>query len=450
MSSAATPINAKENARGLGLVQLIALATGQVIGAGVVTLVGGSIDLTGMSAWLAYPAAVLMCFCIIFPYILLAGMIRVKGGNYTFVATLLGDKWGGMYGMAFTMNVFACGMFALSLGNYLAAIFPAFNVRIVAIIAVTIFYIFNMMGVNFMSKIQTLLSCILISGLFLFIIIGMGHLRPEVFEFKNPEFFTNGAKGFLSGMALLIFSCYGHVFVVSFSKEATFPKRDVPLSMLITTGIILVIYTLITLVAAGVLPVAQVAGKPLTVVANIIMPTPLFYIFIIGGPIMALATTLNSSLSVFTRPFHQMTIDGWFPAKLGLTNSRGAPYLILTIMYLIAIIPIALNFSIAVITSNTVLIGRVADIVAICAILTLPKRLPDAWENRYLKISKPVFYGTVTFSLGVTIFSIGLSIGNMPVNNVYVTIALVFVFFIYATLRQKSGKVVMQKSYELQ
>jgi APA family basic amino acid/polyamine antiporter len=439
-----------DRSKGLGLIQLTALATGQVIGAGVVTLVGGSIGLTGMSAWLAYAVAVLMGLCIIFPYILLAGMIRVKGGNYTFVATLLGDRWGGMYGMAFTMNVFACGMFALSLGNYLAAIFPALNVRLVAIVTVTIFYIFNMMGVNFMSKIQTLLSCILIIGLFLFIAIGLGHLRPEVFQISNPEFFTNGAKGFLGGVVLLVFSCYGHSFVVAFSKEAAVPKRDVPLAMLVATGIIFVVYTLIALVASGVLPVQEVAEKPLTVVARQLMSTPLYYAFIIGGPIMALATTLNSSLSVFSRPFHQMTMDGWFPAKLGVVNSRGAPYLILTLMYLIAIVPITFNFSIAVITSNTVLIGRVSDIVAISAVLAMPKKLPDAWENRFIRLSKPAFYAVVVFCLCITLFCIYLSIGNMPISNVYVTIGLVIFFFIYATLRQKTGKVVMQKSYELQ
>jgi APA family basic amino acid/polyamine antiporter len=436
--------------KGLGLIQLTALSTGQVIGAGIVTLVGGAIGLTGISAWLAYSTAVIMGLCIIFPYILLASMIRVKGGNYTFVAFLLGDKWGGMYGMAFTMNVFACGMFAMSLGNYLAAIFPFLNVRLMAIIAVTVFYIFNMLGVNFMSKIQTLLSAILIIGLILFIIIGLPHIRPETFDFTNVEFFTNGARGFLGGVVLLVFSCYGHCFVVAFSKEAKVPKRDVPFAILITTGIIFLIYTLLTVVAAGVLPIKEVAGKPLTVVAKAIMSTPLYVAFIISGPIMALATTLNSSLSVFARPFHQMTMDGWFPGRLGSVNKKGAPYFILTLMYLIAVIPIALNFSIAVITSNTVLIGRVADIVAISAILTMPKKMPDAWENRYFKLPKLLFYIIVGFCLCMTLFCIYLSIGNMPISNVYVTIGLVAVFFIYATLRQKTGKVIMQKSYELQ
>jgi APA family basic amino acid/polyamine antiporter len=399
---------------------------------------------------LAYAVAVVMGLCIIFPYVLLSSMIRVRGGNYPFVATLLGDTWGGMYGLAFTMTVFACGMFALSLGNYLAAIFPFLNVKAAAIAVVTIFYIFNLLGVNFMSRIETALSAILISGLLLFIIIGMMNLRPEFFVFSSPEYFTNGAKGFLGGVVLLVFSCTGHAFVVAFSKEANKPKRDVPYAMLITTLIILVIYTGVAAAASGVLPISETAGQPLTVTARRILSSPLYFVFIIGGPIMALATTLNSSLCVFSRPLHQMTIDGWFPLQLGNINKLGAPYFLLTLMYLVAIIPILLNFSIEVITSNTVLLGRVADLVAIAAIMALPKKLPDAWENRYIRIPKPLFYAVMVFCFCMALFCMYLSIGNMPISNVYVTICLVVLFFIYAVLRQRTGNVTMQKSYELQ
>jgi APA family basic amino acid/polyamine antiporter len=92
----------------------------------------------------------------------------------------------------------------------------------------------------------------------------------------------------------------------------------------------------------------------------------------------------------------------------------------------------------------------VADLVAIAAVLVLPKKLPDAWENRYIRIPKPLFYVVTVFCFCVALFCIYLSIGNMPISNVYVTVGLVILFFIYATLRQKSGKVTMQKSYELQ
>ncbi|MDR0376285.1 MAG: APC family permease [Spirochaetaceae bacterium] len=437
--------------KGLGLVSLVALAAGQVIGAGVVTLVGAAVSLTGRAVWLAYAGAVFMGFFIILPYLILSSMIRVKGGSYTFVATLLGEKMGGLFGMAFTMNVFATGMIGLGFGQYFAALFPGANVRLVAVVTISVFFVFNLLGVNFMSKIQNVLSTTLICGLLLFVITGIGKLEPGVMDVGAPGYFLDGSKGFFAAIVLLVYSCYGYSFVVAYSKEAEKPKRDVPFAMIITAGILLILYSVIALVDSGVLPISEVAGQPLTAVARQIMPLPLYYAFVIGGPLMAIATTLNSSYTVFSRPFHQMTADGWFPTGLARTNRFGSPYLILTIIYVIAIAPIVFGFSIQMITTNTVLIGRVADVVAVCAVMTLPAKLPDAWENRYFKgMSKNLFYFLMGLSLVVMLLCIAMSFNSLAQSNVVVTVALVAVFLIYATLRQKTGKVSMQKSYELQ
>ena len=80
-----------EEQKRLGLKELVALATGQVVGAGVVTLIGTAIPVTGRSVWVAYGAAVILGFCTIFPYIMLSCMMRVNGGSYTFVSSILGD-----------------------------------------------------------------------------------------------------------------------------------------------------------------------------------------------------------------------------------------------------------------------------------------------------------------------------------------------------------------------
>lgn len=435
---------------GLSFKDLTSLAAGQVIGAGVVTLVGQAIGLTGRSVWLAYATAIIMGFCIIFPYILLSSMIRVKGGNYTFVAAILGDKWGGMYGMAFTLNMLACGMFGLSMGTYLNSILPWVPIVPTAILMITVFWIANILGVNFIAKLQNIMTIFLMLGLGLFIVVGLFQLQPGTLNFGSPDFFTGGGKGFFDAVLLLVFSCTGHSFVVAFSKEANNAKRDVPFAIMAATVIILVLYTSIAIVASGILPIDQVAGKPLTDVAQHMMSKPLAYAFVIGGPIMALATTLNSSFSAFSRPFHQMTNDGWFPATLKDTNKSGSPFKILTLMYFIAIIPIILGLNIRSITGNVVLIGRIGDIVAIIAVMRLPSVLPEAWENRYFRMPKSVFYALMTGSLCVTIFCIGLSLRSIQTTQIVVTGVLIVVFFLYSTFRQKSGKVHMEKSYELQ
>jgi APA family basic amino acid/polyamine antiporter len=437
--------------KGLGLISLVALASGQVIGAGVVTLVGTAVAITGQAVWLAYAGAVILGFVIILPYLILSSMIRVKGGSYTFVATLLGEKMGGLFGMAFTMNVFATGMIGLGFGQYFAALFPGTSVRLVAVITISIFFVFNLLGVNFMSKIQNVLSTTLICGLLLFIITGVGKLDPAALDIRAPGYFSAGTTGFFAAIVLLVYSCYGYSFVVAYSKEAEKPKRDIPFAMIITSGILLILYSAIALVDSGVLPVAEVAGKPLTEVARRIMPMPLYYAFVVGGPLMAIATTLNSSFTVFARPFHQMTDDGWFPKGLARTNRFGSPYLILTIIYVIAITPIIFGFSIQMITTNTVLIGRVADVVAVCAVMSLPAKLPEAWENRYFRgMSRGLFYALMGLSLAAMLLCISLSFNNMAPSNVIVTLGLVAVFLVYAVLRQRTGKVSMQKSYELQ
>lgn len=438
------------NSSGLTLKDLTSLAAGQVIGAGVVTLVGQAIGVTGRSVWLAYATAILMGFCIILPYILLSSMIRVKGGNYTLVATVLGNKSGGMYGMAFILNILACGMFGLAMGFYLQSILPWVPVKPAAVITVTLFWLANIAGMKFISKIQNIMTICLISGLGLFIVMGLFKLQPGTFNFSSPDFFTNGSDGFLKAVLMLVFSCTGHAFVVSYSKEARNPKRDVPLAIIFATIIILLLYTTIAIVASGILPIKEVAGRPLTDVAKDIMSRPLAFAFVVGGPIMALATTLNSSFGAFSRPFLQMTNDGWFPKSWTKLTKDGSPYLILTVLYALAILPILLGLNIQSIVGNVVFIGRFADLLAISAVILIPSRLPDAWENRYFRISKPVFYALMILSMCTALFCIGLSMRSITKMQVIVTIVMFIIFGIYLTVREKTGSVKMEKSYELQ
>ena len=66
----------------LGKSELLALGIGQVIGAGVITLVGQAVGLTGRSAWLAYAIAVIIGFIMVIPYVFLSSAFIVKGGAY--------------------------------------------------------------------------------------------------------------------------------------------------------------------------------------------------------------------------------------------------------------------------------------------------------------------------------------------------------------------------------
>ena len=81
----------------LGKPELYALAIGQVIGAGVITLVVPAIKMTGYSAWLAYFAAIIMGFFMILPTVFVSSTVRLGGGNYSMLAGLAGPNISGIY-----------------------------------------------------------------------------------------------------------------------------------------------------------------------------------------------------------------------------------------------------------------------------------------------------------------------------------------------------------------
>ena len=438
-----------EKKEGLDLKALTSIAVGTVVGAGVVSLVTVGASMTGKSVWLAYLAAILLGFCLIIPFIFLGSMIRVKGGNYTLVAEMLGDVWGGMYSMAFTMYFMSSGMMGISISMYLKAIFPFIPIIPVAVLVLTLFFCVNLLGVNFLAKVQKYMSMILILGLGTFIIMGLLNINMDVFNIKAPDFFFGGNKAFLGAVILFVFSTNGHSNVVTFSKEAKNPKRDIPLAIIITTCVITVIYTCVAVVSAGIVPIAELQGKTLAVIAAQIMPAPLYFAFIIGGPIMALMTTLNAGFTIFTRPLYQATQDGWFPKGFGVTNKYDAPYLIMGLIYLVATIPVVIGFDMRVITNNAVLIQYLVQIIALVAILKLPNKIEGAWDKRYFKFSKPVFYIGMIISFIAEIFVIYISAKNLTPKIVIFSIGLLVALYLYAHLRQKKGCVHMEKSYDL-
>ena len=80
----------------LGRTELYALAIGQVIGAGVITLIVPAIKMTGYSAWLAYFVAILMGFVMILPFVFISSTLRLGGGNYSMLCDLSSPRTSGI------------------------------------------------------------------------------------------------------------------------------------------------------------------------------------------------------------------------------------------------------------------------------------------------------------------------------------------------------------------
>ena len=140
----------------LGRTELYALAIGQVIGAGVITLIVPAIKMTGYSAWLAYFVAILMGFVMILPFVFISSTLRLGGGNYSMLCDLSSPRTSGIFAYMYLTQCLSLSLFGASAAAYLGDIIPALNSHwarvIVGVTLLTFFYVVNLMGVDIMAE----------------------------------------------------------------------------------------------------------------------------------------------------------------------------------------------------------------------------------------------------------------------------------------------------------
>lgn len=426
--------------RVLGLKELYAVAIGTVIGAGIVTILGQAIEATGISAWLAYLVAIIIGFVTLIPFVFISSVVRLKGGFYSLVLGLLGERWGGMFIMCYIPNGFTYGLYGLSLGIYVNSLFPSVNKTLVGIIAIVIVYLINLTGVKGMAKLQKAMTWTLIASLCVFIILGITKLTTSPFNTSNPDWLTNGGIGFWDAIILLVYSTTSYYLTCNFAGSAKNPKHDIPLVLCTLPLILMVIYCGAAFVAACVLPVSEVAGQPLTYVAKAVMPRWMLYVFIVGGACMALATTLNGTFASFGRMYAQGCKDGWFPESISKMNKNDSPVILYTISAIVGIIPLLVGFNVKQITSNTVLLTYICNLMPMIAVLFLPKKYPEEWKKSRLHVSDPVFYTIMAISIITKIVVMYFSASKIPTLALIISLACIALGFTYALLRYKSGK----------
>lgn len=445
----------------LGKPELYALAVGQVIGAGVITLIVPAIKMTGYSAWLAYLAAILVGFVMIAPTIFVSATLRLGGGYYSMLADLAGPTASGIFAFAYLTQCFSLSLFGTSAAAYFGDIIPALGSpgakAAVGVGLLTFFYLVNMMGVDIMAKAQKLMTWFLIAALLAFAVFGLACRTLPIFDFSDPNFLTEGwtitfesgqiKGGFIGAVLLFLYSCNGYSMTCAYGRDAKNAKRDIPIAMLMTVPTLIVLYVGVAMAGTGVMTIEEY-GESTTLVfaAQRIFPKWLFYVFIIGGPIMALLSTLNSSFAYNAILIGQSCDDKWLPVQFGKKNNRGSRKWILTFMYILGVIPVIFGLSITVITNMVQLITSALALLYTYAYIRMPKKYAGAWKKAFLHIPDRAYYLICIVSLaiyGVTIWKSCLSMDPLlAAGNVIVIVVLAGV----GLWRAKTGDITIHTS----
>lgn len=432
--------------RVLGFRDLMGIGVGQIIGAGIMSMTGVAIAMTGKSVPIAFIIAGIMTTIAAIPQVMINSTIRLNGGTYTIIALLVDRRLGGMYTIIGTISQLSIAVYALSFADYLMSLIGMGNRTIIAFLVLTLFYVLNMAGIDKMSKVQNVIVVFLVVALALFTIFGLA--KVDYAHYLDKDFMTAGLMGLFTASSLLTFATSGATTVTNLSGESKNPTRDIPLVIIASTLVVAVLYGFMGIVAAGILPLSETAGQPLSATAKEILPAPLYVFFIVGGALCALGSTLNSQLASVTKPMLRATWDGWFPQKWGKLSRYQTPSVYLTVLYAIGLITIFTGVDIGVIGSLVVLLTQLTGLFMIYAMYRLPKVLPEEWAGSRFHVSNAVLYLLVVISLPMCAFNIWLNCRGKGGLIILGNLIMLIVSFGYSIWRYKSGKVVQNTSYE--
>lgn len=380
--------------RVLGFWDLTAIAVGLIVGAGVITLTGSAIAETGRSVFISFIIATIIMAISNIPFMYIGGTIRMEGGQYTQMGMFAPKFITGIYIWTNFFAVISLAMYGISFGMYLLELVPGLNMdpRLIGFIVLSIMYLINFFGIKGMAKLEILLVVAMSIALTVFVCFGLDKVVPPSKYFEKSQFLVNNnVMGIFVAAAMLTFATDGAKYIINLSGECKNPTKDIPRVMTISTIVVGIIYTLVGVVASGVLPISTFVDNKnatLATVAHEIMPHWLYVFFIICGALLALVTTVNATIGYMTKPIVLACRDGWLPKKLSVLHKKfKTPWAILILCYAVSCLPLCFKIDMDTIANSTIVLLRMGLALLCFYMIRLPKVIPDIWARSAYHVS---------------------------------------------------------------
>ena len=360
--------------RVLGAGDLVMLAIGAVIGAGIFGAIGtaaaGQVDANGQIVRYAAGPALVFSFLLLggacalaaLCYAELAAMIPQAGSAYAYSYATLGEFVAWIIGWDLVLE-YAVGnvAVAISWGDYFTTLLrgvgvslPQFlttgyrtaalsanpdisgllataphlwgvpiliNLPAFAIVMAVTWLLLR--GAKESARANNIMVVIKLIALGLFIAVGATHLKPE----NYTPFAPNGFTGIHQGAAIVFFAYIGFDAISTAAEETRDPQRNLPIGILGGLAICTLIYVLVGFVLTGMVPYTELAvADPLAHALNVAGFTTVGWIVAFGA-----AVSMTAVLLVFQygqpRIFFAMARDGLLPQWAArLHPTRRIPY----------------------------------------------------------------------------------------------------------------------------
>lgn len=391
--------------RGITPMLLLFFITGDMIGGGIYALTGEVAAVVGGAIWSAFLLALVLAIFTAFAYAELVSKYPRAGGAASYVHRAFNIP---LLSFMITFAVVSSGVTSASAlavafaGDYLSPFFPAPKL-LTGFMFIVVVGLINFRGISESVILNAVFTIIELLGLLLILIVGVAALvtgqgdPASAFEFKESA--DSVPLLILSGAALSFYALIGFEDSVNVAEETQNPSRSFPRALFGGIAIAGIIYLLVTIVAAMVVPIDQLAGTsaPLLEVIKsgpLGIPTKLFAAI----ALFALANGALINMIMASRLIYGMGDQGVMPAVLARVHEgRQTPWVAIVFTSIIAFGLMATG-DISALASTTVLLLLLAFIAVNVSVLVLRRET----------VSHPHFCSPVIFPVLGILVCLGL------------------------------------------
>ncbi len=341
--------------RKIGILTATAIVAANMIGTGVFTSLGFQVfDLqTGFAIVALWLVGGIAALCGALSYGELSAAMPRSGGEYHLLSKIYHPAVGFLSGwvsvaVGFTAPIAAA---AMAMGQYLSRVLvqtsiisaesqPTF-VTVIALLGVTIVSIIHLLNVNTVSRFQIVFTTLKVSLIVILISCGfiLAKGQPVSFLPTKASFDSIFTSGFAVSLVYVMYAYSGWNASIYVASDIKNPGRNLPLSLVLGTLIVILLYVPINAVFLYSSPIEQIKGQ---VDVGSIAATNIFGTT--GGIIMGLLisfgliSAISSMIWAGPRVTQVMGEDIKILNFLSVKNKNGVPHISLYFQYAIVVV----------------------------------------------------------------------------------------------------------------
>ncbi|WP_240411341.1 APC family permease [Limosilactobacillus vaginalis] len=317
---------------------LMAIGIGTVIGTGIFILPGTiAAKQAGPGVSLSFLLSAIVCAFAAMCYAEFASALPVAGSAYSYGNVVFGEFFGWLLGWALILEyMLAVASVSTGWAAYFNSFIESFGLKIphalsgpfdpahgtyINIVAVVIVLLITVMlsrGLQSSVRVNNIAVVIKVAIILIFIVAGLFFIKPKNYH----PFLPYHMSGVIHGATIGVFAYLGFDCVSSSAAEVKNPKRNMPLGIIGTLGIVTLLYMGVAVVLTGMVKYTRLdVANPVSYALQLVHQDWLAELLSIGA-LIGMFTMMVAMIYSSSRLIYAIGRDGLLPAFLGKLDKK--------------------------------------------------------------------------------------------------------------------------------